>query len=115
MEPEEKLIEAEKKKVTRHSHVQSSVGDEFLKVEDFLTFHKWRKRVAFLRRPFRNWRLKKSKYLTKPTTRRAMKKKDIQHPIEPLSADELREAEIWLLRLDETRPKHMFREGNYCP
>jgi hypothetical protein len=38
LEPEEKLIEAEKKKVTRHSHVQSSVGEEFLKVEDFLTF-----------------------------------------------------------------------------
>jgi Cu2+-containing amine oxidase len=74
-----------------------------LKVEDFLTFHKWRKRVAFLRRPFRNWRLKKSKCLTKPTTRRAMKKKDIQHPIEPLSVNELREAEIWLLRRDETK------------
>jgi hypothetical protein len=103
LEPEEKLIEAEKKKVTRHSHVQSSVGEELLKVEDFLTFHKWRKRVAFLRRPFRNWRLKKSKCLTKPTNRSAMKKKDIQYPIEPLSADELREAEIWLLRRDETK------------
>jgi Cu2+-containing amine oxidase len=32
-----------------------------------------------------------------------MKKKDIQHPIEPLSADELREAEIWLPRRDETK------------
>jgi hypothetical protein len=92
LEPEEKLIEAEK----------NSVGEEFLKVEDFSTFHKLRKRVAFLRRPFRNWRLKKSKCLTKPTTRSAMKKKDIQHPIEPLSADELREAEIWLLRQDQS-------------
>jgi hypothetical protein len=85
LEPEEKLIEAEKKKVTRHCHVQSSVGEEFLKIEDFLTFHKLRKRVAILRRPFRNRRLKKSKCLTKPTTRSAMKKKDIQHPIEPLT------------------------------
>ncbi|CAB4024394.1 PREDICTED: uncharacterized protein LOC102806687, partial [Paramuricea clavata] len=73
-----------------------------LKVEDFSTFHKLRKRVAFFRRPFRNWRLKKSKRLTKPTTRSAMKKKDIQHPIKPLSADELREAEIWLLRRDQS-------------
>jgi hypothetical protein len=102
LEPEEKLIEAEKKKVTRHCHVQSSVGEEFLKVEDFSTFHKLRKRVAFLRRPFRNWRLKKSNRLTKPTTRSAMKAKHIQHPIEPLSADELREAEIWLLRRDQS-------------
>jgi hypothetical protein len=31
-----------------------------------------------------------------------MKNKDIQHPIEPLSADELREAEIWLLRRDQS-------------
>jgi hypothetical protein len=100
---QKRRIEAEEKKITRHCHVQSSVGEEFLGVEDLSTFDKLRKRVAFLRRPFRIWRMKKPKCLTKPTTRNAMKKKDIQHPIEPLSAGELREAEIWLLRRDETK------------
>ena len=62
-----------------------------------------RKRVAFLRRPFRSWLRKKRLTTSIPPTTRSSVRKNIQQLIEPLTADELQEAEVWILKRDQRK------------
>lgn len=95
---EKRSVEAEKRKLKGQCHVQNCEAEEFLKVEHFSSFQRLRKRVSFLRRPFRNWRRKKRLITLTPPTTRSSVRKNTQQPIEPLTAGELQEAEVWILK-----------------
>ena len=95
---EKRSVEAEKRKLKGQCHVQNCEAEEFLKVEHFSSFQRLRKRVAFLRRPFRSWLRKKHLTTSIPPTTRSSVRKNIQQLIEPLTADELHEAEVWILK-----------------
>lgn len=98
--PDKKPIEvkAEKREIKLHFYMNSTASKNiFLKVENFSTIESLRKKVAFVRRPFCNWRVKQdSRSPMRPTTRSSIKKKQVlkEEPIDPLTPEELQQAEI---------------------
>ena len=69
--------------------------DDFLIAENFSTIRSLRRRVAFVRRPFRHWRVRQGRGTPSlPTTRGSTKREQGAIVIEPLTPEELQEAEI---------------------
>ncbi len=64
----------------------------------------FRKRAAFVRRPFRNQRVKQdSRSSQQPTTRSSSRQKHGKTVIEPLTPEELEEVEVWILRREQKK------------
>ena len=76
--------------------------EDFLNVNDYSKFRSLQRKVAYLRRPFRNWRNKR-----KTPSFSQENKNDVGPPA--LSAAELQEAEIWLVKREQA--KHFGKEA----
>ena len=88
-------------------HINSTASkDIFLKIENLSTIESLRKKVAFVRRPFRNLRVKQdSRSPVRPTTRSPIKKKQVlkEESVDPLTPAEIQEAEIWILKREQRK------------
>ena len=87
--PDQNVVNKERKKVQLNFHTENY--DDFLNVDDYSKFRVLQRKVAYLRRPFRDKRNKRK------TPSSSSKNNKNACPV-PLSAEELREAEIWLIR-----------------
>ncbi len=98
-------VERERRKV-KLQFPDSSVASEadFQKANNFSTMMSFRKRVAFVRRPFRNRQVKQdSRSSQQPTTRSSSRQSQGKAVIEPLTPEELEEAEVWILRREQKK------------
>ena len=92
--PDQNVVNKERKKVQLNFHTENY--DDFLKVDDYSKFRVLQCKVAYLRCPFRNKRNKRK------TPSSSLKNNKNACPV-PLLAEELREAEIWLIRKEQAK------------
>ena len=92
--PDQNVVNKERKKVQLNFHTENY--DDFLKVDDYSKFRVLQCKVAYLRCPFRNKRNKRK------TPSSSLKNNKNACPVPPL-AEELREAEIWLIRREQAK------------
>ena len=91
--PDPNVVNNEKK-VQLNFHTENR--DDFLNVDDYSKFRVLQRKFAYLRRPFRNKRNKRKTPSSSSTNNKNV------YPV-PLPAEEIQEAEIWLIRREQAK------------